>query len=93
MSYQKGKAYFVTMSPADIRKEVARAMMEQTAVTLYVIGDDDTTEIQFEIGSTNHTSEDRTLDIVLGTTREGKRVQVTILTESGALLKFLPEMN
>jgi len=88
------RAFMVTMTPAEIRKEVARALDQKTAVVLPVVGIDGATEIRFNISATSHTAEDNTLDLVTGyTVEENLMVQINIPTTDTPTLVIRADLN
>lgn len=70
--------YLVTLDPASIRKEVARAMDQRDLVCLPVMTERGTDVIRFKIGTTGHSLSSQTLDLIIGATEDGRRVQVVI---------------
>ncbi len=92
MSYPEnsGESLLVTMSPSEIREEIASALLHRRPAALRVVGLSGTQEITFRIRSTDHTPEDSTLDLITGITDDRQNVQVTIPTRGEPMLALRP---
>ena len=92
MSYSdnQGEHLLVTMSPPEIREEIASALYNRRPARLNVVGLDGTRDIVFRIRSTDHTPEEDTLDLIIGITDDHQGVQVTIPTSGEPMLALRP---
>jgi|GEM_PF-5929083 len=92
MSYpdNPGESLLVTMSPSEIRKEIASALENRRPAAIEVMDLNGTRSIEFRIKSTNHTPEDHSLDLIIGITEGHKSVQVTIPTNGESMLALRP---
>lgn len=85
-----GENLLITMSPSEIREEIARALYNRRSAVLRVLDLSGTRDIAFRIQSTDHTPEDETLDLIIGVTDDNKKVQVTIPTNGAPMLALRP---
>ena len=92
MSYpdSTGENLLVTMSPSEIREEIASALYNRRPAVINVVGAEGTRSISFRIRSTDHTPADNTLDLILGVTEDGRRVQVAVPTSGEPTLALRP---